>query len=110
MAIPPGRNFPDIDEYKAWARITDDRDDVAIDEALLAVFEAVKARCVPAVTAGQCPDDVAYAMLLWTNRLLVRRQSPEGIAGVPDLGMITIANADADIRQMLSPWLNVVIA
>jgi hypothetical protein len=114
MPLPTGPNWPEVDEYKEWARIgtdvvPDTLDDVAIDQALSAVKVAIVARC-PTLAAAPCPEDVLYACLLWTNRLLVRRQSPEGVVGVPDMGMVTIAAFDSDIRQMLSPWLEPVIS
>jgi hypothetical protein len=109
MALPTGPNWPSVDEYKDWARIRDDTDDVAIDQALSAVQEAIVARA-PLLAAAACPTDVLYAVLLWTNRLLSRRNSPDGIVGVADLGVATIAKADRDVLQLLSPWLEPVIA
>ena len=109
MALPTGPGWPDVEEYKQWARIPDAGDDVAIDQALLAVTSAIVARC-PGLATAACPEDAAYACLLWTNRLLVRRQSPEGIVGVADMGIATITKADKDVAQLLSPWVEPVIA
>ena len=80
MALPTGLNWPTVDEYKDWARIRDTSDDVAIDQALSAVMEAIVARA-PSLATADCPTDVLYATLLWTNRLLSRRNSPDGIVG-----------------------------
>jgi hypothetical protein len=111
MGLPTGLGWPDIDEYKQWARVpgTDTVDDVAIDQALSAVKVAIVARC-PTLATAACPPDALYACLLWTNRVLVRRQSPEGIVGIADLGAVRIMRTDADIDQMLSPWIEPVIA
>jgi len=109
MPLPTGPNWADLDEYKDWARIRDTSDDVAIDQALSAVKEAIVARA-PILLSAPCPTDVLYASLLWTNRLLSRRNSPDGIVGVADLGVATIAKADRDVLQLLSPWLEPVIA
>ena len=109
MALPTGLNWPTVDEYKDWARIRDTSDDVAIDQALSAVQEAIVARASALATAD-CPTDVQYATLLWTNRLLSRRNSPDGIVGVADLGVATISRQDRDVLQLLSPWLDSVIA
>jgi|SRR3954471_2490453 hypothetical protein len=109
MAQPTGPGWPDLDEYKEWARVPDAVDDVATDQALSAVKEAVIARC-PGLAAAACPADVLYGCLLWTNRVLNRRNSPDGIVGVADLGVATIKTFDQDIKQMLSPWLEPVIA
>lgn len=108
MALPTGPGWPDIDEYKDWSKVSDTADDVAIDQALSAAKAAIVARC-PTLLSAPCPSDVLYGCLLWTNRLLVRRQSPEGVVGVADLGIVNIASRDRDIAQMLSPWLEVVI-
>lgn len=109
MALPTGLGWPDIAEYKQWARVADTVDDVAIDQALSAVKVAIVARC-PVLATAACPYDVLYACLLWTNRLLVRRQSPEGIVGIADMGALRISGRDTDIAQMLSPWTEAVIA
>lgn len=102
---------PTVDDYKAWARITDARDDVAIAQALDAVLTAIDARC-PALAVLQpvVPDDVFYAALLWVNRLLARRNSPDGVVGVADLGVATVMSFDRDIAQMLSPWRDPVLS
>lgn len=109
MSLPTGTGWPDLDEYKDWARIRDTKDDVAIDQALTAVLSATVARC-PMLADLACPTDVQYAVLLWTNRLLSRRNSPDGIVGVADLGIATISRYDRDIAEMLSPYVEVVIA
>jgi hypothetical protein len=109
MGLPTGPDWPTVDEYKDWARIRDTSDDVAIDQALSAVQEAIVARA-PMLAASACPTDVLYACLLWTNRLLSRRNSPDGIVGVADLGVATIAKADRDVLQLLSPWLEPVLS
>lgn len=109
MALPTGPGWPDIDEYKQWARVPDTVDDVAIDQALSAVKQAIVARC-PVLATLACPFDALYACLLWTNRILVRRQSPEGIVGIADMGAVKIMRSDRDIDQMLSPWVEPVIA
>ena len=109
MGLPTGPNWPTVDEYKDWARIRDTSDDVAIDQALSAVMEAIVSRA-PSLATADCPTDVLYATLLWTNRLLSRRNSPDGIVGVADLGVATIAKADGDVYRLLSPWLEPVLS
>lgn len=109
MPAPLGPGWPDLAEYKEWARIPDNRDDAAIDQALAAVTSSIIERCPP-LLAIACPYEVQYATLLWVNRLLSRRNSPDGIVGVADLGIATVSRADKDILQMLSPWLEQVIA
>lgn len=110
-------SWPTVDDYKAWARIADDRDDPAITESLAAVTTAVMQRCGdrlgdrinPLVVATEIPDDVHTAVLLWVNRLQSRRNSPDGIVGVADLGVATVRSFDADIARLLAPSRNVVL-
>lgn len=108
MPLPTGTEWPDIDEYKIWARIYDISDDGAIQDALDAVQVAIVGRC-PSLATAPCPGDVGYAVKLWTNRLLSRRNSPDGIVGVAELGIATIAGFDKDIAQMLRPYQAVVL-
>jgi hypothetical protein len=109
------------DQYKAWARITDTTDDAAIDQAVTAVMAAVAGRCPrlfitvnpliePPPDPPPPPDDVMEASLLWVNRLLARRNSPDGVVGVSDLGTAQILPQDTDIKRLLSPYTAMVVA
>ena len=106
-----GPGWPDLADYKVWARIYDGTDDDAIQDALDAVQVAIIARCpMLADVTVTCPPDVDYATKLWVNRLLSRRNSPDGIVGVADLGIATIARFDKDVAQLLSPFIGTVLA
>ena len=100
-----------LDDYKAWARIADTMDDVAIQQAIDAVdgkFRLILRPVIwsePAVSA-----DVVEAGLLYVNRLLARRNSPDGVVGVSDLGTATIQPYDSDIRRLLGPHTQMVLA
>ena len=48
-------------------------------------------------------DDVQEGVLLLASRLYKRRQSPEGVAGWADLGMIRIISTDPDIERLWAP-------
>ena len=104
--------WPDLGAYKAWARIvdTDTVDDARIQPSLDAATAAVLARCTgltdPAtgLPVADCPPDVAEAILLWTNRLVARANSPTGIIGVADSGQAIVPGRDADISRLLAPW------
>jgi len=51
------------------------------------------------------PESVVQATLLVANRLLKRRQSPEGIAGLDDFGTIRISNReDPDAVRLVTPY------
>jgi hypothetical protein len=59
---------------------------------------------------GYVPPDVIEAGLLYVNRLMSRRNSPDGVVGVADLGTATILPRDADIQRLLGPYLVTVLA
>jgi hypothetical protein len=105
-----------LEDYKAWARIAggDTADDVAIQQAIDAVSEKFTQLLRPMVwssdPSGQVASDVAEAGLLYVNRLLSRRNSPDGVVGVSDLGTATILPRDADIQRLLGPYLATVLA
>jgi hypothetical protein len=102
--------WPDLLAYKIWARVPDDVDDPAIEAALAAVLAAIAARCpclfgpTPVV-----PDDAYQAALLWTNRTMARRNSPEGIVG-SELGAVSVGRFDPDVSRLLSPYVTPVLA
>ena len=51
------------------------------------------------------PPEVNMACLIQASRLFVRRQSPFGIAGSPDLGTVRLsARLDADVEALLRPF------
>jgi len=108
------------DEYKGWARIdaSDTTDDVAIGEAVNASMETVEMRAPVAFatdsTTGaplypSCPSSIHEAGLLLTNRLMARRNSPDGIVGVSDMGTARVLSYDADIQTLISPYTEMVV-
>lgn len=51
------------------------------------------------------PAEVSMATLLQASRLFTRRQSPFGIAGAPDLGVVRLsARLDADVEVLLKSF------
>jgi hypothetical protein len=98
--------WPDLATYKAWARIepTDTVNDTSITASLDAATAAVLSRCPALSTDAECPDDVAEAVLLWTNRLVARRNSPTGVVGIDETGQALVPGRDPDIAKLLSPW------
>jgi hypothetical protein len=116
----PGGPWLTTDDYKAWARIdpADTSDDVAIGEAVAATMEAVELRAPRAFQVDDSdppeplpvPGMAVQAGLLMVNRLMSRRNSPDGVVGVPDLGAAVVLSYDADVSQMLGPWTEMVVA
>lgn len=110
-----------LEQYKAWARISDT--DIVDDPNIQASIDAVDAKFrlmlnVWAPVVGQpivpspnpFPADVTEAGLLYVNRLLSRRNSPDGVVGVSDVGTATILPQDSDIKRLLGPHLKTVLA
>jgi hypothetical protein len=108
----PASTWPDLARYKAWARVPDNVDDARIVESLASATAAVKARAtrIPVDAGDVCPPEVAEAVLLWTNRLVARANSPTGVVGTDDMGQALIPGRDPDIRRLISPWSIPVLA
>jgi hypothetical protein len=51
-------------------------------------------------------DEVQEAIVLLASRLYKRRQSPEGVAGWGDLGVIRVLASDPDIERLLEHKLD----
>jgi hypothetical protein len=109
-----------MDEYKAFARIdpADVTDDAAISEAVAASTEALELRAPRAFALDAegapvyptPPAGIHQAGLLLTNRLMARRNSPDGIVGVSDMGTARVLSYDADITALVAPWTAAVVA
>lgn len=54
--------------------------------------------------------DVRLAVTMQAARLWKRRNSPEGVAGVGDLGVVTVERFDPDVDRLLNPLLRIGIA
>ena len=51
------------------------------------------------------PAEISMATLLQSSRLFARRQSPFGIAGAPDLGVVRLSSRlDADVEVLCRPF------
>lgn len=50
------------------------------------------------------PDEVAEATLIAASRLWSRRDSPTGVAGFGDYGVVRITASDVDVAQLLNPY------
>jgi hypothetical protein len=60
----------------------------------------------PDASLGGRHPDVTEAVLLLAHRLYKRLQSPEGIAGWGDLGVVRILATDPDIEKLLERHLD----
>lgn len=56
----------------------------------------------PDGTPGQRHPDVTEAILLLAGRLYNRRNSPEGVAGWGDMGVVRVVSVDPDVERLLA--------
>lgn len=55
---------------------------------------------------GERHPEVVEAILISASRLYARRNSPEGVAGMSELGVVRILSTDPDITSLLELHLN----
>ena len=55
----------------------------------------------PDQVPGERHPEVVEAILLLASRLYARRNTPEGVAGWPELGVVTVAENDPDLLSLL---------
>jgi len=51
------------------------------------------------------PDEIRQAALLLANRLYLRKDSPEGIAGSSEWGVIRLSRWDPDVESLVGPYV-----
>lgn len=56
------------------------------------------------------PDAVMQANLLQSARFYKRKDSPEGVAGSADWGLIRVPNLDPDVRALIAPYVRAGLA
>lgn len=54
------------------------------------------------------PDPIKDACLLLATRLFRRKDSPEGVAGFGDLGVVRLSRYDADYENAIAPYVKAV--
>ncbi|HEX5995356.1 MAG TPA: hypothetical protein VFY84_09475 [Jiangellales bacterium] len=52
------------------------------------------------------PSAVGQANLLQSSRLYRRKDSPEGVAGSSEWGLVRVPNLDPDVKALLAPYVN----
>lgn len=73
-----------------------------VGDAWLAAESYVGERTAP--PDGYVPDDLVMAVNLLTARYLARRNSPDGMVGLGDLGPARVPYSDTDVERLLNPW------
>lgn len=55
------------------------------------------------------PSDIKLACLIQASRLLKRRDSPEGVLGGNDFGIVRVSASDRDVAALLAPYRYVLV-
>ena len=92
-----------IDTLRARVGSTTTKDDSILQDCLSTSTSWAEDRAMPDQVAS---NEVQEAILLMASRLYKRRQSPEGVAGWDDLGVVRIVANDPDIRDLMSQKIN----
>ncbi len=56
------------------------------------------------------PDEIVQACLILANRLYLRKDSPEGVAGSAEWGVIRLSRWDPDVEALISPFMPPMVA
>jgi hypothetical protein len=112
MTQPNITSFPEVHAYLGGP----DKVDAVLARTAYEAAEAyVGKRCrwavsEPAVgeTWPPAPDDLVQAVKLQTARMLQRRQSPDGLVGMGDLGIARVPISDRDVDALMRPYRPVV--
>lgn len=51
------------------------------------------------------PDEISQAALIQASRLFKRKDSPEGVMGSADWGVIRVSRTDPDVAALISPYV-----
>ncbi|UBU11607.1 phage head-tail connector protein [Nonomuraea gerenzanensis] len=51
------------------------------------------------------PDEIVQATLLQAGRLFKRKDSPEGVAGSAEWGLMRVPHLDPDVRALIEPYM-----
>lgn len=76
----------------------------------------VQSRCImpdPLDADGEpteIPDDLFEAILLQAAKFYARRNSPEGVSGANDFGIVRVGRIDPDAEALMAPYLDWSIA
>lgn len=56
------------------------------------------------------PGSLVLAVCLMTARFLARRNSPDGVVGFEEIGVMALPGTDRDVERCMAPWRKVVLA
>jgi hypothetical protein len=94
---------PTVADLKARLGVKTSETDALLDWALTVATAWVDDRVYanPDQVPGERHAEVVEAILILASRLYARRNSPEGVAGWGDLGVVRIVASDPDIESLL---------
>jgi len=93
----------DLDALRASLGTVSNVNNTNLERALTAATAWVRERVYPARFDD---DETQEAVVLIASRLYKRRNSPEGVAGWGDLGVVRIVASDPDINRLLEHKLD----
>lgn len=103
------------DDGSTWTELTEDTDYETWPENALSLSRPVEAFVLSTLPTRvratakwgwpAVPSAVRQATLLQASRLYRRKDSPEGVAGSSEWGVIRVPNLDPDVKALLS-WLH----
>jgi Phage gp6-like head-tail connector protein len=98
-----------VAQLKDQLGITDTTSDDMLAQKLDAAHEQLVLIGNPALLPGPdepVPANLREAELIYAARLYTRKDSPEGIAGWGELGVIRIRD-DPDVRRLMGPYIDI---
>jgi hypothetical protein len=98
-----------VAQLKDQLGITDTTDDDMLAQKLDAAHRHLLLIADPALLPGPdepAPADLAEAETIYAARLYTRKDSPEGVAGWGELGVIRLRD-DPDVRRLIGPYLDI---
>lgn len=104
-------SISDRAKVRAWVdapRISEDLFDAAWAAAERYVSERVT--LPEGMPEGGGPADLVQAVNLLTARYLARRNSPDGMVGMGELGPARVTIADRDVERLIDPWRSIAVA
>lgn len=83
--------------------------DVSFQAAWKAAEGYVSKRCRWTTVDDQgqplpAPDELVEAVILLTSRFLQRKNSPNGLVGFGDLGVVALPSQDVDVKALIAPY------
>lgn len=54
-------------------------------------------------------EDLVQAIVLLTGRYLARQNSPDGLVGMGDLGVMRVSAVDRDVQSLIAPYRKIVV-